>query len=448
VRRAAAAAALLLATAACMGGASSPSPRPSPSATPKAFLGDVRIGALFPLTRAGASAGQDALQGVELAADVLNGGYPSIDLPRLTVAHVVVDRADTAGDPQAGVAAVDRLVRVDHVVALTGALDATVTTAASQRAELLGVPFVNGSTVTTALTERGLQWLWRVGPSDRALTETYFQWLKSIEKDHAVKRTVVIQQKDDAGDEATRTIRDLAPRYGIDVTEVIVFSLHATDLTPEVQRLSGYAPDALFVLAPVDAATLLLRTMAKVPYTPPAILGLGAGFTDPRFASDLGAKADGAIARAAWSPEIGQKNPIARGVADTFRARFGHDMTEGSARDFEAMMTLGAALESADSVDPARLQAALRKTDIGQTIMPWKGVRFDARGQNSLAGGVIEQLGGGEYHVVYPAERAATRFAWPLVPLDRRSKGARFARRTDALSCLALVRRVLVASGL
>ena len=418
--RAAALAALLLAAAACVGGAPGPSPRPSPSPTPKAFLGDVKIGALFPLTGPGASAGQDALQGVELAADVLNGGYPNIDLPRLTVAHVVVDRADTNGDAQVAAAPVDRLSSVDPVVSLHGSLDGAATTAASQRAERLGVPFVNGSTAATVLTERRLQWFWRVGPSDRALTETYFQWLKSIEKDHPVRRAVVIQESDATGDEGTRTIKDLAPRYGVDVTEVIVYPPDATDLTAQVLRLSGYGPDALFAFAPVDQATLLLRTMARVGYTPPAILGFGAGFADPRFASNLGAKADGAITRAAWSPEIGQRNPIARAVADTFRARFGRDMTESSARDFEATMTIGAALESADSIDPARLQATLRRTDIGPTIMPWKGIRFDAQGQNSLAGGVIEQLAGGEYHVVYPVDVASTRVAWPLAPLDRR----------------------------
>ena len=95
-------------------------------------------------------------------------------------------------------------------------------------------------------------------------------------------------------------------------------------------------------------------------------------------------------------------------------------MTEDAARDFEAMMTLGAAIESADAIDPGLLRDALRKTDEPRTIMPWKGVRFDERGQNSLASGVIQQLGGGEYHLLYPTEVATTRVVWPLAPLSGR----------------------------
>ena len=47
-------------------------------------LGTVKIGVLFPLTGTNASAGQDTLHGVQLAAAVLNGQYRRIKLPRLT----------------------------------------------------------------------------------------------------------------------------------------------------------------------------------------------------------------------------------------------------------------------------------------------------------------------------------------------------------------------------
>src|SRR5215831_13025002 len=139
---------LLVAIAACGGGAGGGA---------KASLGDIKIGALFPLSGSVASSGTDALHGVELAAEVLNGKYPNIDLPKLTVGKIVIDSADTQGDAQVGEADVDRLVNSDKVVALTGAFQSAVTVTASQRAERLAVPMVNGSSSSTALTERGFK---------------------------------------------------------------------------------------------------------------------------------------------------------------------------------------------------------------------------------------------------------------------------------------------------
>ena len=387
---------------------------------PKAQLGDIKVGALFPLSGSVASSGVDALHGVELAADVLNGKYSNIDLPKLTVGKIVIDSADTQGDAQIGSSDVDRLVTSDKVVALTGAFQSAVTVTASQRAERLGVPLVNGSSSSTALTERNFQWFWRVGPSDKTFADTYFKWLKSIEKDHPVKRAVVINENDQFGNDGQKVVNELASQNSVQIVDNIVYPFNSTDLTSQVQKMRQDNPDAVFVFAFINDLTLLMKTMAQLGYTPPAMLGFGAGFVDPKFVPNLGAKADFSITRAAWSLEVGQKNPTAKAVADAFRQKYGQDMTENSARDFEAMMTIGEAIESAGSTDPAKLQAALKKTNITKTIMPWKGIKFDSSGQNSLASGVIEQMTGGQYHVLYPSEVATAKVTWPIPPLSSR----------------------------
>ena len=92
---------------------------------------------------------------------------------------------------------------------------------------------------------------------------------------------------------------------------------------------------------------------------------------DPQIAPKLGGKADYAFNRAAWAPEVTQKNPVAGAVADAFRARFGGLMTDSSIRDFEAVMALGLAIEHADSTDPTSVQSALNALDVTRTITSW-----------------------------------------------------------------------------
>src|SRR5262249_3783645 len=233
--------------------------------------------------------GVDALHGVQLAVEVLNGARPDIALPPLTVGRVLLDVADTRSDPQAGAGAAERLVRDSRVVALTGAVQSDVTEAASQRAERLSVPMVTGSAPAADLTARSLRWFWRVGPSDRTYADTYFAWLRGTGR--PVSRVVLVHGADQASRDGAALVHRAAPA-DIEITEDMQLPADAADLTSEVLRLDGYHPDAVFVLAGFDAAALLVRTMARVGYTPPALLGLGGGFGDPRFAPALGPLAD------------------------------------------------------------------------------------------------------------------------------------------------------------
>jgi branched-chain amino acid transport system substrate-binding protein len=422
VKRAVLLASVLAMVACSPAGLAAPTPRPSAPA--KVALGDVRVGALFPTTGPNAAAGTDALDGAQLAAEVLNGAHAGIDLPRLTVGRLVLDAADTAGDARAASAAVGRLVGSDHVAALTGAVDADVTAAASQAAEKLSVPMVSGSPSAPDLTGRSLRWFWRVGPSDRTYVETAFAWLRTAHaerpKDRPIARVVVVHTDDQADRDGAMLVEKLAPA-DIPVTEDVQLPNDGSDLTPEVQRLAGYGPDAVFVLVPVGDAVRLVQTMARVGYTPPALLGLGDAFMDPRFGSSLGPLAEYMATRASWSPELVDKSLVAAAAFSAYRQEFGRDMTADSARDFEATLTIGMAIEAADSTDPVSLRAALVRMHAGPGIMPWRGIRFDSTGQNTLAAGVVEQVITGQWRVVYPAAAATATLVWPMPALSTRS---------------------------
>lgn len=383
-------------------------------------LGTVKIGVLFPLTGTNASAGQDTLHGVQLAAAVLNGQYRRIKLPRLTVGKIGLEVSDTQGNPQIGSSEIDRLVRDKKVAAVLGAYQSAVTLTASQRAELLEVPFVNGSSSSTSLTQRGLHWFFRTGPSDLSFTNTYFAWLNAIKKQHPVKRAVIVHTNDAYGNDGAKVIGYLAAKNNVKIVDDVSFQSGATDLTSQVQRLRSAAPAAVFALMYTPDAILFTKTMAQLGYTPPAVLAYGAGYADPQFLQSLGKLADYSVTRAAWALDVARGNPAAKAVATAFQARFHQPMTENSAREFTAMMTLGQAIQRANSTDPSKLRAALASFRTTQTIMPWKGIKFNANGQNVQAAGVIEQIIKGKYKVLWPRLSATAKVVWPMPALDKR----------------------------
>lgn len=385
----------------------------------------VKIGAIYPLSGANASAGLDVLHGAQLAVEIVNGAHPQVDLPLaaerglpgLDGAKLKLVSADTAGEPEKGASEVDRLVTSEDVAAVTGAYQSAVTLTASERAERLEVPFVNGASSAVGLTERELEWFFRTGPNDETFGRTFFDFLgQQREAGHAVQRVAIIHTNDEYGTDGAEITAALAQEFGSEVVADVKYDPTTTDLTSQVQRLRAARPDVVFDLSYTNDAILLIKTMRRLGYLPPALLAYGAGFADPAFLEGVGSAADGSMSRAAWSLELAQKRPTTKAVAELFENRYGQPMTENSARSFTAVMTIAMALDLAKSTDPAEIKSALESLDVpaDQTIMPWEGIRFDETGQNERAQGVVQQLHDGEYRVVFPEEQASTKVIWPL----------------------------------
>ena len=78
-------------------------------------------------------------------------------------------------------------------------------------------------------------------------------------------------------------------------------------------------------------------------------------------------------------------------------------------------MTLADALNRAGSTDPEKLRAALAATNIppDQLIVPCRGVKFDATGQNELVRPILMQVQKGKYCTIYPFELASCQVLSP-----------------------------------
>jgi branched-chain amino acid transport system substrate-binding protein len=386
----------------------------------------LKIGAIYPLSGANASAGVDVLHGAELAVDIINKSYPDIELPLaaeeglpgMDGAKIELVSADTAGEPEKGASEVDRLVTSENVLVVTGAYQSAVTLTASERAERLAVPFVNGASSAVGLTERGLQWFFRTGPNDETFGRGFFEFLEAQKAaGRKAQRAAIIHTNDEYGTDGAEITAELAQEYGVEIVADVKYDPTTTDLTSQVQRLRASRPDVVFDLSYTNDAILLIKTMRRLGYFPPALLAYGAGFADPAFLEGVGNAADGSMTRAAWSLELAQERPATKAVAEMFEERFGQPMTENSARSFTAVMTIAQAIDQAGSEEPQAIKAALEQIDIPaeDTIMPWDGIRFDPETrQNTLAKGVIEQLVDGEYKVVFPEEVASTEAVWPM----------------------------------
>jgi len=389
-------------------------------------VSEVRIGVLAPESGSSRAAGSEALRGAELAAALVNGdegtvqlaGVGTAGLAGLGGAKLSIIQGDTKSTSEDGATEAARLVAEQKVAGLVGAYDPLVTDVASQRTERLGVPFVNGDSSADYLTERGKDWFFRTGPTDRMYAESFFSALRDTAGASASK-VAILYADDQPSSVVAQLTRELADEGGFDrVAEVKVDPAAAGRAAAAVAQIRDQPekPDAVFVIASTpDDATALVKGFGQARYSPPGILAFGAGFSAPTV---LGAGPDGEdlLTSTSWSRDIAGRSAIAKRVMELYEERYNQPMTDTAAGTFTAVLVLAQATDNAGSIDPQRLRAALLNLDIParETIMPWSGVRFDpASRQNVAANGVIEQRVKQAFQVVFPGELQQAEPTWP-----------------------------------
>ena len=373
----------------------------------------VKIGAIFPLSGGAASAGVHAKAAIEVAMDIINNAHPELGnfplaknagLAGLGGAKVDVVFADNQGSPATGQNQALRLITEEKVVALTGAYQSGITLTASAIAEKYGIPFVNGESVAANLTERGFKWFFRTTPVAADFAKVYFDFLKDMKATGAKTDSVaLVHDNTEYGTSVSSVITSVFKDGGLTAPIDIAYAPNATDVQSQVLQLKEKKPDVAIMVAYTSDAILFAKTMQALDYKPPMIIADDSGYSDPSFIKAVGKISQGAFNRSSWS--VGPPGSTTAIIADMYKKKSGDEMDDTAAREMTAFLVLADAIDRAGSTDPAKIQAALKATDLkpDQLMIGYKGVKFDDKGQNVLAAGVIIQLQDGENYVaVWP----------------------------------------------
>jgi len=393
---------------------------------------EIRIGAIYPLTGAAASTGLEMKNALELAADLINNGTRGLNLPLTTSgglpnlkgAKIKLIFADHQGNPQTGATEAERLISQEKVVALIGCYFSNVTNTASQVAERNAIPFLNPESSSATLTQRNFKWFFRTTPHDELFVANFFEFLKDVEKKKniSVKRIALFNENTLFGTETTKIEERLAGEQKYPIVEKILYPAKSTQLTTEVQRIKAANPDLIMQSSYLGDAILSVKTYKELGVSPDALLANDAGFNDSEFLNTLGKDGEYILSREVWALDLTSKNPLVKQVNDLYFERYKTNFNGNSARSFTGLMALAEAINRAGSTKPEAIQKALSETDIpgSKLIMPWKGIKFDATGQNTLGSGIIVQVQDGKYATVWPFDLASKDVIWPMPKWDQR----------------------------
>jgi len=385
---------------------------------------NVKIGVIYPLTGNAASAGQSAKDAANLAADIVNTAHPELKnlplgatagLPNLGGAKIELDEADHQGNPQVGQQQTLRLITQDHVVAMLGSYHSSVTLVATAVAERQGVPYLVADSVAANITGRGFKWTFRTTPFAPDFAKAYAAFLNDLKKSGTkVDSIAVVNENTDYGTSVSASILDAAKAANIPVAAQIAYNANSSDVTAQVLQLKTAKPDVVIFVSYTADIILYFKTMKNLDYLPPIIIGDDAGFSDPSFIPNVGDLAQGAVNRSAF--DIGKAGANSYIVDQMFKAKYGRDLDDTSARWMQGFFVLADAINRAGSTDPGKIQAALKTTDLkpDQLMIGYNGVKFDDTGQNILASTFLIQLKGKEYVSIWPADRATNKIELPM----------------------------------
>ena len=384
----------------------------------------VKIGVLYPLSGNAASAGNIAKTAIELGADLVNKGDPELGklmpiakgggLSGLNGARIELVVADNQGTPAAGQNQALRLITQEKVVAILGSYQSGITQTASAVAEKYGVPFLTPESTAADLTERGYKWFFRTTPIATNFAKAYSDFLKEQRAaGRKIDSIAIVSENTEYGKSTSTAIADFFAKEGLNVAMKVPYSANSTDVQPQVLQLKEKNPDVVIFISYTSDAILYAKTMKALNWKPEIMVADDSGFNDPAFVKSMGSEVEGLISRSVFAP--GKPGSIPAIADALYRKKSGNELEDGSARALQGFLVLVDAINRARSTDPAKIREALVATDMkaDQMVAGYNGVKFDAKGQNTLGSSLVIQMHGGKYVAVWPKAKATADISLP-----------------------------------
>jgi branched-chain amino acid transport system substrate-binding protein len=318
------------------------------SAAPAEETVTVTIGSAGPLTGEIAHLGKDNDNGVRLAIDQANAKHIKIGGKEV---KFVVDSEDDQADPKLGPTIAQKFCD-EKAAGVVGHLNSGVTIPASAVYHQCGIPMISGSATNPKLTEQGFNNIFRVVGRDDQQGPAVAQYLKSMN----IKKVAIADDATAYGEGLANAVEATLKTEGVQIVAHEKTNDKATDFKAILTKIKGRAPDAVFYGGMDATGGPMLRQARELGIK--AIFSFGDGActdTMPKLGGDK--NVEGMICSQAGLPVVA----AAKGFLDAYKAKYNVDPIIYAPFTYDAANLLIAAMEKADSTDPAKYLPALQK---------------------------------------------------------------------------------------
>ena len=377
--------------------------------------GDIRIGAVLPLTGKESKAGGAYRQGTEFAVKEINdSGGIAVGDKKLKIDLTLLDDAtDAAKSAQL----VEQLVRQTKVHAIIGGYTSPIVQAESVVADEYGVPFISGGAAALSIYSRS-KWVFGTLSPVIILSSTQMLFLDSLIAAGKLKKPLkiaLITENTEHGRDYAEGVRNFvathANTYSIAFEES--FDLYTPDFRPVLTRLAAAKADVLMADAHLEDYISMHRTYTQMGLSHQMVT-YGARGADASARKALGSAADYIFASGWWSDLL--PYPQVKAFNARWKAATGTEPEWYHACAYETVRALAVAIQKAGSLEPEAIRAALASLKLTDSILPGGVLRFSNSGQAILPFVVTQNKPGDEVDIVWPP---SSRTGEAVAPIPR-----------------------------
>jgi branched-chain amino acid transport system substrate-binding protein len=355
--------------------------KPAAKATAAAAGGiEVKIGHVGPLTGGIAHLGKDNENGARLAVDEANAAGIKID--GKAVKFIFVAEDDQA-DPKVGTTVAQKLVDA-KVAGVVGHLNSGTSIPASPIYSQAGIPVISGSATNPKLTEQGFKTQFRVVGRDDQQGPAVANYLAANNKP---KLVAVIDDATAYGEGIANEVEKTLKAAGIKTLPREKGTDKTTDWKAILTKLRGRNPDAVFYGGMDATGGPLLKQGRELGMK--AVFSFGDGACTEEMGKLAGPAAEGLLCSQAGIPVAAADKKF----LEAYKKKFNADPILYAPFTYDAANLLIAAMQKANSADPAKYLPELQKISFtGAT----GSISFDGKGDRKDAEMTIFTMKGGK----------------------------------------------------
>lgn len=378
-------------------------------------LADVKFGELYPFSGPLALLGEESARGLELAVDQINaeGG--------LHGEKVVLERGDAVDNNQA-IGEARRLISLGGVKALFGTYSSSRVIAASQVAELAGVPYFELGAVADEVTARDMKYLYRLNPTALHMGQGAIDMLvqtiaPKLGKDPKDLKLGIIYEDSSYGTSVAGHEEAFAKEAGLNVVVKSGYPSSTVDMSSLVLELKGRGVDVVLQTSYQNDSVLFLQQANEAGYQPLAIIGGGGGYSMQPTADAVGHDViegvyDVDFTQYAIKPDY---VPGIDAFLEAYRAKYGEEPRSGhSLTNYVGALETMRAISAGEGFEPDQILDAVKAMEVqdGTTAVGY-GVKFDDTNQNIRARMMGMQWQDGKLVTVFPEAAAVADIRTP-----------------------------------
>ena len=364
----------------------------------------IDIGVMLPLTGRQASFGRIQQKAALMAADKINaGGGVSNKKIELIV-------ADSQGNPDAGRAAIRKLISQDRVLVIGGGFSNTATWAAISIAQKNKIPFLVNSAAADKITQQGWEYIFRLNQPVSEHLDAVASFISTVATD--IKSVAIVHAHSFRDSAGARRFFQKTGELGLKPVIRERFEAGADDFRPLLSRVKAKNPDLIYAVCDsAKSAAVLVSQSKDLKLIPKLFIGAGNGFVQPEFTTLAGKASNHIVSTALWTPRL----PYAGAGAfnDKFIARYRTPPEHYGAEAYAAITVIADALKRSKGTTSANVRNALAKTNLKTVLGPAKFMSYNNKSrQNKLPAFLIQWLNG-QAEIVWPKQLATQKYVYP-----------------------------------